>query len=962
MSTYRWTQKRDGLALLLVVSLLGLLTLLVVSLALATRVQTQVSSSLVARAQARQNALFATSVATGQLQRYAGPDTRVTARADGQVSAAAPYANNPMWSGVWTTERGPQVDPIVWLVSGSEWTGRSVSPSNDLSRMTNPNEATVGTVFADVIEEGVASVAAPKVTLAPSSQSLSGMEGRYAWWASDESQKARTPLANADAEWGAYLRRDEIEILAQNAPRRTDLTAFETSLTASDDELARAGDFRQLGILDPVLQRPSLAHQITAVARGVLSSTIPEADGGLRTDLAIAASVEGVDLSRWKDLSRSMQSPGSLELTRIYDPVPGSGGSNTGTVIDHIAPVLTDFAVGVYVFSPSSRNQDLTVRLQLHVELWNPYSSELEVSPLRVRIHGLPTVTISCSNGDQVDVDLDALLGGSPEVDLVPLDDDLFRFLPGRVLNWVGFGNRVNGRWQATPNSKTGSDGQVDFAGAVSLPNAMNSSARLDLSSSGSAQLRVELIEPGSGDVLSESESPTFEPLVKASYSHTSVSGRVAYRFRLADRSDYVLGDPEGWFFEWDPRSPVMDETRFVVDQPQPGGFTNFRYVSIGDPSFSIFDRSASTQPDATSLEIKNDVVLFELPRMPLVAMGDLQHLGFVGVSPFALGNRWQDQSPISPSVYDRYFASGEDAVSADFGATRNGKLRRFLPPAENRPSWAELVALNGARSSRYLLQEGPLNLNTTDADVWAAFLGANDLPDWREVNVTNQWGAQSSVAGTDTALVGLRNAQFRFGQSAPETFRVETALGGFEVEEKSFYRRGVTELTADELQRLARGIGQRVGERLAATGPFQSIGEFVESGLLQDAIDAVAAEPQATLNTAARLGLPLATASAIDPHAPSYLQQADVLNTILPAATVRGDTFILRLQGEFASVGEDEAVATRYAEVEVQRTVAFTDPSDLPESDRSRLNALNFRFGRRFIITRFQWLPSPAD
>ena len=80
-------QNQRGFALLITVTLLAFLVLLLVSLASLTRVETQVAGNNQQLAQARQNALMALNIALGQLQKYTGPDQRVTATAD--ISAAA---------------------------------------------------------------------------------------------------------------------------------------------------------------------------------------------------------------------------------------------------------------------------------------------------------------------------------------------------------------------------------------------------------------------------------------------------------------------------------------------------------------------------------------------------------------------------------------------------------------------------------------------------------------------------------------------------------------------------------------------------------------------------------------------------------------------------------------------------------------------------------------------------------
>src|SRR4051812_2579382 len=140
-----------GFALLITITLLAFLVLLLVSLASLTRVETQVANNNQQIAQARQNALMALNIALGQLQKNAGPDQRVTARADvltnyagspaaTDAESSANYVNfwknrSRSWTGVWgnsATSIGysllpsqitaPGNTPTLtgWLVSGNE--------------------------------------------------------------------------------------------------------------------------------------------------------------------------------------------------------------------------------------------------------------------------------------------------------------------------------------------------------------------------------------------------------------------------------------------------------------------------------------------------------------------------------------------------------------------------------------------------------------------------------------------------------------------------------------------------------------------------------------------------------------------------------------------------------------------------------------------------------------------------
>ena len=106
---------RGGFALLITVMLLGLTVLLLLSLVTLTRVETAVAVNTQEAARARESALMGLHLAVGRLQRFAGPDQRVTARAD----LLPEGGGNPYWTGVWdATTAAPA--PFTWLVSGNE--------------------------------------------------------------------------------------------------------------------------------------------------------------------------------------------------------------------------------------------------------------------------------------------------------------------------------------------------------------------------------------------------------------------------------------------------------------------------------------------------------------------------------------------------------------------------------------------------------------------------------------------------------------------------------------------------------------------------------------------------------------------------------------------------------------------------------------------------------------------------
>lgn len=87
--------------------MMAFVIMLLLSMTLLVRVETSNSSQALAQLRAKESARLALMMALGDLQRYAGPDQRVTARAeilgDGQFNESARF-----WTGLWdSSEESP---------------------------------------------------------------------------------------------------------------------------------------------------------------------------------------------------------------------------------------------------------------------------------------------------------------------------------------------------------------------------------------------------------------------------------------------------------------------------------------------------------------------------------------------------------------------------------------------------------------------------------------------------------------------------------------------------------------------------------------------------------------------------------------------------------------------------------------------------------------------------------------
>jgi hypothetical protein len=342
---------RDGFALLVTIVLVAFLVLVLVGLASFTRVETRIASNSTQLAQARSNALFGLNLALGQLQQHAGPDQRVTARADIDPANDA----NPFWTGVWdATPANPLAPshavrpaspaPRIWLVNGNENDGVAVSPAmatpepdgaNDivwLLRRSNGVDLDDPAGADQTVRLRTSPIIAPAAQVPGlSSGTPDPRIGSYAWWVGDEGVKAKINLADpyagtSDADEAAWRReapaRAGLELLGDAA-----LAGIFTNPTPRF-EAARRGllAYEQLPMLDEGLasgaghtQSSRRFHDLTVFGSGVLADTLR---GGLRRDLT-------------RGLAAS-PTAGSIAATEIGDatavftlPLPGPYGRTT---------------------------------------------------------------------------------------------------------------------------------------------------------------------------------------------------------------------------------------------------------------------------------------------------------------------------------------------------------------------------------------------------------------------------------------------------------------------------------------------------------------------------------------------------------------------------------------------------------------------------------------------------------
>ena len=341
-------------------------------------------------------------------------------------------------------------------------------------------------------------------------------------------------------------------------------------------------------------------------------------------------------------------------------------------------------------------------------------------------------------------------------------------------------------------------------------------------------------------------------------------------------------------------------------------------------------------------------------------------------------------------ALYDRFYFStfatrGSDTPDMVFEQFMKGNnplpLQAFQPhlPAGKSVSDAKGELFTSGKptptayktAAEYQMIRGPFNVNSTSVQAWKAVLGTMNKD-----QIVTLWEKTAALETTQAKAVPI------LGMSLPNGGVLGGSADANKIDDsKTNEWNGHRELSNDELETLATKIVDEVRNR----GPFLSLAEFVnrqvgpESALtLTGALDAAITQSKindkyftnqvpitaADLANPALYGFKTPAASCGNPAAgaPGWISQGDLMRILEPAATVRGDTFVIRVCGE-AWDTNGKVTARAYAEAVVQRMPEYVDPVDRPSVSAygadSQSAKTNKTFGRRMNLVSFRWLDS---
>ncbi|MDQ8196167.1 hypothetical protein QEH59_17155 [Coraliomargarita sp. SDUM461004] len=289
-----------GFALVIALGLMAFVLLLLLTITTKIQVETSIGDTTKFKLSARQNAKLALLVAIGELQKYAGPDQRISASVGLLDTTPSTlnidgYTNVQNWTGIWDatypTDNGK--DPISIRASGNTDLNAYLDISNrssnrllkllvsgnqelDAASSYTPDSRNDALLLSNDTDT-TKNVYAPKVTIGESKA------GKYSYWVADEGAKAKFNIRDTHLKDGNNNERRYSFQTAQRSGIEHIKALNNKSFPTNDTRLEKLWSNNQLSaLLDDATIAKNSFHDLTAYSIRLLTDT---KHGGLKKDL-----------------------------------------------------------------------------------------------------------------------------------------------------------------------------------------------------------------------------------------------------------------------------------------------------------------------------------------------------------------------------------------------------------------------------------------------------------------------------------------------------------------------------------------------------------------------------------------------------------------------------------------------------------------------------------------------------
>ncbi len=732
-----------------------------------------------------------------------------------------------------------------------------------------------------------------------------------------------------------------------------------------------------------------LYHDVTPQTFSVMTNMLT---GGLRTDISATAGLNQMPVNLragvkqftevWRP-SKALSTTTNLALLQQElksEPVAASPAPTTTDSSYPIAPVVTEFELTI---DPAVSGGAISFGLSGKVELWNPYAAELRISKaLQIGID----VKDNNSNATKLtdsDPTTPTVLDCSLERSLaVAATGSPFNLVPANTVLQPGEVRVFNITIAATPAAIGPSGTALSFA-----PTATS----VDFQAFDTAVLNIQLLE-----LSGATTSPISQFNSIALQAGTGPQAAAYLHFRL---KDWVNVTNENDWLAFDPRGPVYAQAAVL-----PGSLGTTASLFAANPADDLYDASRKIR-------------LFDVPRQEVLSVGSLRHMVYNTSSGlYAIGR--ENQGAIN-NVFEEYFFSSVPRNNAAGWSPKsgaplaNGSVTIIDPDPRQSTSENEFwtgraplagTDMNGLQSkdaAQYILVKDTLNINSTSPVAWRSLLGGalpaladpnaagatigfddSDRQDyvWRSggpagSELYDMWANWRFFDGTNDKTVPVRNAFFRFPHAATnigEDYAIarsnlaalaDNPRNSMGTREELAFRVGLRELTRAQVDELAWRVAYLVKNPPAWNQrPFKSVTQFINDGILQQAIDAVGTGAPYPIAGNDPINDPGNQGQALPLHSPAYLTQGDILELVGHRLVARSDTFIIRAYGDVndpdgAGAGQPKVLSRVWVEATVQRMPMKHPTAKDPDENMKPTDSAVGNFGRQFRIINLRWL-----